>query len=467
MAKPEDKKPTVVPAEEFAADVASLLDFARKRGSEARDVRTDSPIQRVSTTKLPTKPDIRDALADELREVLEAEIVPAVETEDADLFEAERRREIQKKALLAVKRKRLSELARSLGLDKRGTSEDLAERIAKLLDYDDRQIAQLIVENVDEPEPERRFADRVFPVAESLDIERTAERLGWVLGRYLRIGVARWVIFEELKEDEEENSLFLKAALFSYAAHVETADDAVSLTATPSTSTIYLKLLADHSAVHIQHSGLNESRGALKALEAVSDIRRLGYLPFSTSGLGGALATFDQNTVVMLDLIYNRVPLAGATFPNLTTAKFRMERGEAQLEGQDDPDRPTLRSVRFEGRHLLDSIAACQLIAQDARALVDISMTAGVSLGSDEEELRFPIRFALEQDHVAVMTGFGLIPQFAKDLHGKLIAEAESTIEDGIANLERLEDLAERIQAFSSSEVAPDRAKMLRPEPYA
>jgi hypothetical protein len=164
----------------------------------------------------------------------------------------------------------------------------------------------------------------------------------------------------------------------------------------------------------------------------------------------------------MLDLIYNRVPFAGTTSPNLTAAKFRMEKEAAELESQEDADRPSLRSVRFEGRHLLDSIAACRLIARDARALVDISMTVGFSVGHDEEEIRFPIRFVLEQDHVAVMTGFGLIPQFARTLHDKLIKGAESTIEEGIANLERLEDLAERILAFSASEVPPDRARMLQ-----
>ena len=460
MAESQKKKPTVVPAEEFAADIASLLEFAQERGAEARQVQTDTPHQRVFTTSLPTKPDISDALADELRDVLETQIVPAVESGN-ELFEIERQREIQKKALLAVKRSRLSALARSMDLNKRGTSEELAERIVRALGYDEHQIAQLIVENVDEPEPERRFADRVFPVAKPLAIEPIAERLSWAMGRYVRIGVARWVVFEEMEQDE--GTLSVTAALFSYKAGVETASDDVNLTATPSTSMVQLKLLSGHSAVHIQHAGINESRGILKALEAVSDIRRLGHLPFSTSGLNGALATFDRSTVLMLDLIYNRVPFAGTRSPDLTAAKFRMERETAELEGLD-PERPTLRSVRFEGRHLLDSIAACRLIARDARALVDISMTVGVPVGNDGEENRFPIRFVLEQDHVAVMTGFGLIPQFARTLHGKLLEGAESSIEDGLANVERLEDLAERISAFSSSGVPTDRAKMLRPD---
>jgi len=459
MSEPQQKRTTVVAAEEFAADVAALMEFAQQRGAEARQVRTDTPKQRVITTELPAKPDIRDALADELRGVLETEIVPAVEGGDR-LFELERQLEIQKKALLAVKRSRLSELARSMNLAKRGTSEELAERIVKALGHDEEQIARLIIENVDEPEPERRFADRVFPVAEALDTNAVAERLSWALGRYVRIGVARWVVFEEM--DQNEDGLSITAALFSYSAGVETTNGNVNLRATPSTSTIHLKLLTGHSAVHIQHAGLNQSRGILKALEAVSSVRRLGYLGFSSPGLSGPLATFDRSTVLMLDLIYNRVPFAGTTSPNLTAAKFRMEKETAANEAREDPDRPTLRSVRFEGRHLLDSIVACRLIARDARALVDISMTVGMSISRDEDEIRFPIRFVLEQDHVAVMTGFGLVPQFARTLHDKLIAGAESTIEDGVANLERLEDLAERIHAFSSSEVPPDRASMLR-----
>lgn len=462
MADAQKKRPMVVAAEEFAADIESLVDFAQERGAQARQVRTNTPVQRVITTALPAKPDVRDALADELREVLESEVVPAVESGD-ELFDLERRREIQKKALLAVKRTRLSALARSMDLNKRGSAEDLADRIVRALGYDEQRIARLIVENVDEPEAERRFADRVFPVAEPLEIDSTAERVGWALGRYVRIGVARWVVFEEISQ--EEDCLSLTAALFSYSAGVEATDGDASITATPRTSTIQLRLLAGHSAVHLQHAGLNESRGVLKALEAVSAIRRLGYLPFSAAGTSGALATFDRNTVLMLDLIYNRVPFAGTTSPNLTAAKFRMEREVAELEGDEDPDRPTLRSVRFEGRHLLDSIAACRLIARDVRALVDISMTVGVTIGSGDEEMRFPIRFVLEHDHVAVMTGFGLIPNAARGLHQELIAGAESTIEAGVANVERLEDLAERIRELSSSEIPSDRARMLREEP--
>src|SRR5262249_19903453 len=154
----------VVPAEKLAADAEALLDFARQRGREARQVRTKSARQRVLTTELRDKPDIRLALEAELRDALESDVLPAVETGDSELFQLERQREIQKKALLALKRPALTELAESMDLDKRGKSEDIAERIARALHFNERDVAQLIIENVDEPEPERRYADRVFPV---------------------------------------------------------------------------------------------------------------------------------------------------------------------------------------------------------------------------------------------------------------------------------------------------------------
>lgn len=460
MAESKKLKPTVVPAEEFAADVSALLDFARRRGREGREVRTDTRKQRLITTGLPDKPNIQDALEAELRDALEVSVVPAVEAGDTDLFELEKQREIQKKALMVLSRRSLARLAESMALDKRGTAEELAERLARALKHDEQKIAQLIVENAEEPEPERRFSARLFPVERQLDIARVTERIGWALGRYIRIGVARWVVFEEVLHEAGE--LSLRAQLFSYSAQVDMQDDDPSLAATPSTSMIKLKLFEGHSVVHVDEAGINESRGALKALESVTDIRRLGRLPATPSGLEGALGTFDPVTVLMLDLLYNRASQAQARSIDLTAAKFRMDKEEAHIVAADNPEKPTLRSVRFEGRHLLDSPAACRLIAKEARALVDISMTVGVEAAGGSEEMRFPVRFILSSDHAAVMTGYGLIPRFAGLLNERLIEGVEATIEQGITSRERLEDLAERILAFSSSDEAADRPEMLQ-----
>jgi hypothetical protein len=460
MTDPKKLEPTIVPAERFAADVSALLDFARQRGREGREVRTKSRKQRVITTGLRDKPDISDALEAELRDALESSIVPAVEAEDSDLFEIEKQREIQKKALMILSRRSLARLAESMKLDKRGTAEELAERLARALKHDEQKIAQLIIENAEEPEPDRRFSARLFPLERTLDLSHVSDRIGWALGRYIRIGVARWVVFEEVLRDEDE--LTLGAQLFSYSAQVDTQDHDPSLAATPSTSSIKLRLFEGHSVVHVDQAGINESRGALKALESVTDIRRLGRLPATPKGLEGALGTFDPVTVLMLDLIYNRASQAQARSINLTAAKFRMDKEEAHIVAADNPEKPTLRSVRFEGRHLLDSPAACRLIAKEARALVDISMTVGVEVSGGSEEMRFPVRFILSSDHAAVMTGYGLIPRFARLLNERLIEGVEVAIEQGITSRDRLEDLAERILAFSASDEAADRPAMLQ-----
>jgi hypothetical protein len=461
MADPEKKTPRVVPAEELANEVASLLDLARERGLQAREAQPPSRKRRVFTSS-PKKADIADVLGEDLRQILESEVVTAVAEGDASgMFEHEVEREIQKKALVGLRIQTLRRLADSMGLDRRGRVEDLAERLARAYRYDEHAIAELISENLDEPEPDRRFSERIFPLYKVPDIEAVRERASWAVGRYIRVGVARWISFEELEQDDA-GMLSIYGALHSYRAYVTTEDDDVSLGSSPSSTPVKLALRSDESTISIENASASVARAALKALEAVSDIRSLGGIPgLGGNGLMGVLGTFDRQTVFLLDLIYNRVPRAGGRKLNLTAAKFRMSREDQYDQDDSDDDRPSLKSVRFEGRHLLDSIPACELIAQEGRALVDISLTVGQALGSSDEEARFPCRFTLDRDHVAVMTGFGRVPALAISLHSALVDVAEREIDEGVLDVDRLEELAQRIAQLSREGESPDKPTML------
>lgn len=461
MAASEKKVPPVVPAEDLVSEVESLLDLARKRGLEARGAQTPSRKARVFTST-PQKADIGEYLGEGLRQVLEAEVVPAVEeADDSGMFEHEVEREIQKKALVGLRIQTLRRLAATLGLDKRGRIEDLADRLARAYKYDEHAIAQLISENLDEPEPDRRFSERIFPLVNAPDIDGISERASWSLGRFIRVGIARWIAFESI-ENVDSDGLKVIGALHSYKAYLSTDDDEdVSLGSSPSFTPVALYFKRGVSTVRVENVGASAARAALKALEAVSNVRSLGGIPgMGGDGLEGVLGTFDRHTVFLLDLIYNRVPRAGGKKINLTAAKFRMSREELlEIENPED-DRPTLKAVRFEGRHLLDSVPACELIAE-GRALVDISLTVGQALGSSDEEARFPCRFTLDRDHVAVMTGFGRIAGLAMDLHAALVQSAEQEIAHGILDNDRLQELAERIAVFSKADTSPDRPTML------
>ena len=165
----------------------------------------------------------------------------------------------------------------------------------------------------------------------------------------------------------------------------------------------------------------------------------------------------------MLDILDNRLAKAQAFDANLTVARFELDRRNAELEAEGD--RPRVKEVRFEGDHLLDSLAACRLIAVDGRALIDLSMR--VSFGpTDPEAARFPVRIHLDRDHALVLTGFGRNrPELSADLHRGVVRAVEREFEDGVANVRQLELLAERISKFARSDSEANRATMLRGSP--
>lgn len=117
--------------------------------------------------------------------------------------------------------------------------------------------------------------------------------------------------------------------------------------------------------------------------------------------------------------------------------------------------------VRFEGDHLLDSVAACRLIAIDGRALIDLSLRVSFSEGHGKPA-RFPVRIGLERDHAVVLTGFGAHqPTASAALHRNLLHAVERGFDDGVANTKRLQGLAEKIAASARLNQETEHATML------
>ena len=460
-----------VPAEELVAEVNDLMRLAAERGIAARSARGRGA---VATTQHPDIPDITELLSDDLRSILEDEVVLTVAPDESGgILDWELEREIVKKALIGLKAERLRKLAVELRLDKRGSRVDLAERIARVYRYDPQEIAQLVLDNEEEPEPERGHADRVFPLAEPNVVEKVVERLTLILGRFVRVGVARWFVFDDLQQ--QGTRLTLHGTLLTYKTFVSTesetdeaedaedADDAVvevaRLNASPSESKVTITMVDGRRALRVQANAVSPARAAARALEAATDVRLLGYVPYTSQSFEGALGTFAPQTIFMLDFVDNRLATAQAMDPNLTVARFEMERDTATT-ATDEGDRPTLREVRFEGDHLLDSVAACRLIAIDVRALIELSLRVSFT---EAEPARFPVRIGLERDHATVLTGFGAQqPTASAALHRNLVRAVERAFDEGVANGKRLESLAERIAAFARANEEAEHATMLK-----
>ncbi len=206
--------------DEFTASEATRIKEARRAGKSA-----------VDTT---WKPDIKSKLDASLRAVLEDEIVPAVRPESTGkIVPWEFNREVLKKALAALKTDALRAIARTRNLELGGGLEDLTTRIAKHYEWNDEAIAQLILEYSTEPSEERGHVDRLFPLQKAPHLDYVAERLDYVLGRYIRTGIAKWFVFEEL--DVQTDEVVLRGTLRSFRAGVNEESDLPSVVAVPLT----------------------------------------------------------------------------------------------------------------------------------------------------------------------------------------------------------------------------------------
>jgi hypothetical protein len=164
----------------------------------------------------------------------------------------------------------------------------------------------------------------------------------------------------------------------------------------------------------------------------------------------------------MLDLLSDWLDTDALNILNLSVAKFESPegRGERGL-------RPAVRAVRFEGQHILSSAQACQLLV-DVRALVDVSFFLRWQPTPDRSHV-LPVRVALQQDHVTILTGFGTErPRIANDLQRELVKRVLQALERGPRDISELEALARRISKRAQVEGGVEPADILAaPEDWA
>jgi hypothetical protein len=452
------RRKAVLHGEELERAVADFLEVAEAEAGRIRNRNRG----RVYRRKPERQSNVSALLAESLRGVLEDEVVPAVATPGSKILPTEFERELIKKALVGLKSDGLRTIARRHTLESRGGIEQLATRIGQFYKWDNEAVARLVLENEPEPSPERGHVDRLFLLADEPELEYVARRLEYVIGRYIRIGIAKWFVFEDL--DVDDVRVRLRGTLRAYRADV--SGETESPTVVPVVRADNpLDVIIDRSGlIRVRRGNLYESSAATEAFAIATQMRPLDYVPLRTSRIRqGAALSFAPASLFMLDLLTARIGRSGIHDRNLTVARFRVDE-HAIVHDAENASKPRLHAVRFEGAHLLDSAAACKLLADEGRALVDVSLTAISPPRNDGESARFPIRFAIEHDHVLVMTSFGVVPELSFGMHEAVIAAARDEILEGIADPDGLMNVAERITNRAKEAGPVERADMLRDE---
>lgn len=441
----------LVPAESLDVAVERLLTEAAAEGK-----RWSLIPGRVRTT-VPSKPAIEDMLSDRLRRALEHEVValnPSVG--GGDISQRDVNEEVVKKALVALRLSTLKSLANERGVAVAGKAEEIAERIGRAYQWDPNEVARLILEHEEEPSPDRGHVTRLFPLAGTPDIERVYARLRQTAGHYIRIGVARWFVFNRVL-NESADSVRVEGSHRWYRATVDDYAGLPRLTPVPSEDTASAWIRRTDSLIQIDGASSGAAKACAAAIQTGGDLQGRGYVPLA----GMVNDDLEAHSAFMVDLLVNRFRMAGFEEMDLTVTKFKVgEEVGWDDEGQAE-NRPALRSVRFEGRHLLDSKVACELLTV-GRPLVDMSLSVRVRSDDKHRVARFPIRVAIENNHVLVATGYGSgDPELSLKAHRAALGAVKQEVETGVADSARLEAYAGRIVERAGAESDAAVATML------
>lgn len=200
--------------EQLRADLGdAATQLANATRGEDDDEDEDDPLFAV--------PDLSESAEQALRELLEEETLALVEADGPrGIADHELHHEVLKKALVALKREALSEVAISRKLNPANNLDDLARQVAQSYGWDEPAIARLVADYTEEPrETEGGPTTSLFFLSGPVDLKYTMERLNYVDGRYYRTDIAKWFTFEGY--ERRGQMLIITGMLQAYRAGVD------------------------------------------------------------------------------------------------------------------------------------------------------------------------------------------------------------------------------------------------------
>lgn len=413
------------------------------------------------------RPDMGDWIAAQLRRLIDddADLLLLNELIDDDgepIPRGERDREVAKKALLHLKVSALKDIGGEAAPGGSNNREVLVNYIVDRYGADEETIAELIWSKVGKGDLDGpTLVTRIMSLESPPDVERAANALAALRGRYLRVDVARWFLFGDLAI-AEDGSLRLQGIVRYYEAESKAEYGEFTLATTLNRGRVELRLHPERAWLEMRAARANDVRHIARALERTAGIKTRPALHFSSPPLDGALLLINPRTRQFLDFIQTGFSGAGTEIRNMTTANF-----ESLADVEGGSNRPRVRAVRLEGNQLTSHPQACQLMVT-SRVLRSIDVLVRVGLTGGSEDI--PVRFELAPGHAAVSTALSSLSMSdTQSVHANLTRRLESSIDSGVRDLEALKATVAKMEQ-RAQERTPDEADILittNPEPSA
>ncbi|HYP56032.1 MAG TPA: hypothetical protein VEQ41_07005 [Solirubrobacterales bacterium] len=444
-----------VTREDLRARVLELADYAADRGVEADALLSDD--RGVDRYDPPTshRPELREVVVNRVQAILADEMVIFTPARTGiGIPQEEKDREVAKRALARLKLTELREIAEREGLSPDGAFEQVAQRISEHHENRGSEIARLVLA-YEEEVPERGFTTRLLPLFEPPSLEQVATRLAVARGRYVRIGIARWLVVRGLEARVDEVNL--DGELRYYTVYPKCEYDAYELADKPREAHVDVRFRQGARWMEIS-SRIGHGVNAMgMALEQAAGLRSAGGLEIGMEIPEGPLLAWDPRTAFMVAFLARELVRAPVSLLDLAMVQF-----ETQASAPDNPRRPAVRSVRLGGQHLMSSRPACELVVA-GRALVTIQARIAVVL-EDESEVVCPIRVELNDEFATLHTGFTDVPVAkTRQAHELLLGRLRQALDNPrYARSAAVGRLAIQVRGRASEE-NPEEADILPP----
>jgi hypothetical protein len=400
------------------------------------------------------RPQLQEGAVDRLFDTLAREVVFLGEQgEDGGIPEAEKDREVAKRALVRLRIGELRALAEEHDIDSTGSVEVLAERLAENADDDAAAIARMVVGETSDA-PEQGLVTSLFPLERTIDVRETVGRFNGLNGNYARIGVARWFICRSA--EASSGALVVKGLLRFYRVSPKLDYEEYDLASTPNVADAVASVRAGHPWLEINSRLRADAPALAQLLHRVGKIGLVRPMALGVLVPEGDAQTWARRSVVMLGLLAHDLSNDGIEVTNVAIAQFETV--------DDDPASkraPSVKNVRVGGQHLMSHRQVCELLV-GGRALTRIQGSVRVTL-SPQQRVITPFRIEIEGEHATVYTGFTATTTSAETsaVHRRLI----ECVQRAISRTEVPAAATAQIPAIvrRASEASPDEADIIPP----
>lgn len=426
--------------EELSGEVDAAIQVALDRVSHIEEQGRRAGLTVFRSEQIPS---VTEEMAREMLEILSDEVLVGAETaSDLGIPAWEKEKEIGKRALLNLRLSEIRQVARERGLPSSGRIDEIADRIVRSLGIDRQAIARTVIQH-EQPRPERGIVSRLLPLDEAPDLSRVQERVEPYVGRYIRIGVARWLVIAAV--DVHRGHVDVLGQIRYYKVEPKLDEDEFSLMDSLRRAQVRIRFRREVQWCELSLKRAGDARGLGYAIRRLFDIAPQPTLPLKAHIAEGELVTWDARTLFMLDLLNSGLQDRQHGITNMTVVQFESDEDEAR--------RVNVTSVRLQGQQLISSRQACEFIVQ-GRGMIMVALRLRAQVQRDEY-VTVPLRIDLHEDSVVVSAALTDVPDaLTRDVQGYVLDRVRATIEAGIGDLPGLLDLYRQI-AERSTDVRP------------